>query len=390
MAKLVYSYQAMNHKRSILPFIQNDLENKIVLVSGPRQVGKTTLAKGIFTGGQSYLNFDTSAHRKIIREQSWSRSHELVVFDELHKMKNWKSWLKGIYDSEGVRPRILVTGSARMDVFKRAGDSLAGRHFSFRLNPFSMAELNSTNSDENFENLLLRGGFPEPFFAKSKFNADRWRRSHLDQILRQDLLTFEVVKDLRSLEILVELLAERVGSTLSINSLARELTVSPHTVKRWIGLLEAFYIVFTVTPFVRNVAKAILKEPKIYFYDTGQVTDKGGARLENLVALHLLKRNQFLEDTQGKKMGLHYLKDKTQREVDFVTLDNKNLEWLIEIKSSDQQFSKSLVHFSEKLAPKQSFQLVRNLNLSDARSLRTKSARLELQDLKSFLLKLEA
>jgi uncharacterized protein len=355
-------------RRSVDSYILSDLDMKVVLLSGPRQVGKTTFAKSIFAKTQTYLNFDLSEHRKIISDKSWSRDSELIVFDELHKMKNWKSWLKGIYDVEGVRPRIIVTGSARMDHFRKTGDSLAGRHFHFRMHPFSLLELKNALADQfdgpsMLARLLEVGGFPEPFFSKVNSFAARWRKSHIDRILREDLLDLESVRNLKLIEILVDLLADRVGSAISYAALARDLEVSPHTVKRWIGVLESLFVIFIVTPYSKKVSKSILKEPKIYFFDQGRVTSGPGGRLENLVALHLLKRCDFLEDTVGDKIQLNYLKNKDRHEVDFLTVRNRKPELMIEVKNSDMNLSGSLKLFAENLKPEKAIQVVLNFDI---------------------------
>jgi predicted AAA+ superfamily ATPase len=348
-------------QREIADAVRRDLDLKLVLVSGPRQVGKTTLAKAILPNDQEYLNFDSVKDRQILTAQSWRREVALVVFDELHKMRKWKSWIKGIYDTEGVRPRLLVTGSAQLDTFKRGSDSLAGRFFGYRLHPLSVAETAKNVKPEDALDRILRfGGFPEPFLRAETVYTDRWRRSHLDRILREDLLDLEQVRDIKTIELLVDLLAVRVGSPITYASLAHELQISPHTVKSWIGLLQNLYVVFSITPYVKNVARSILKEPKIYFYDTGRVVDHPGARLENAVACALLKRMQFLEDTLGQNRGLHYVRDKQQREVDFLTTVDKKPEWLIEVKTGDDLPGKSLHLYTEQLRPKRSIQLVRS------------------------------
>ena len=349
-------------ERSLLSHVREDLDTKIVLVSGARQVGKTTMAKQVVPDPkrQVYLSFDAEDDRRMILDRAWTRDTDLVILDEIHKMKAWKRWLKGVYDTEGVRPRLLVTGSARLDTYRRGGDSLAGRHFLYRLHPVSVREAGG-DADECLSSLLRTGGFPEPFLRGSDTFAARWRRSHLDRILREDLLDLETVRDLKSMEILVQLLSERVGSPVSHSSLARDLEVSPHTVKRWIGILEALFVVFVVPPFTKNLAKAIRKEPKIYFFDVGRVRAGEAARLENLVACHLLKALQFREDTRGESSRLHYVRDKDKREVDFVTIVENRVDSLVEVKTGDSSISPALRYFAERLRPARAVQAVREL-----------------------------
>lgn len=332
-------------KRSIEDALKIDLDKKLVLLSGPRQVGKTTLSRALYPDTAEYFNMDNVEHRLLIQKQAWRRDCDLVIFDELHKIRKWKNWIKGIYDTEGVRPRLLVTGSSRLDIYRKGGDSLAGRFHYYRLHPFSVAEIKGQyKADTTLEHIMRFGGFPEPFLKGSDGDAKRWRRSHIDRILREDLLDIAAIRNLRSMETLVELLRNAVGSAISYESMSRDLQVSPHTVKLWITILESLYIVFVVTPYHRNIARSLIKQPKIYFYDTGLVRDDEGARFENAVACALLKRLHYLEDTAGEKCALHYVRDKEKREVDFLTVRDKKTEWLIEAKLTDTETA-SLKHF---------------------------------------------
>ncbi len=279
-------------ERYLKKYILNDLKKKIVLLTGPRQSGKTTLAQ-MLSNNFDYLNFDNPEHRLGIFERSWDRSRELIIFDELHKLKNWKSWLKGIYDTENIPPRIIVTGSAKLDTYRKVGDSLAGRFFQFRLHPLDLKEIKTiikpVKIKAALEQLLDVGGFPEPYLEGNARFYNRWKRSHLDIILKQDLVDLENVQQITSIETLIQLLRKRVGSPVSYNSLARDLQCSDKTVKRWLTILENMYVIFKVGPFHRNIARSILKAPKYYFYDTGQVIGDSGIKLENLTACALLK-----------------------------------------------------------------------------------------------------
>jgi predicted AAA+ superfamily ATPase len=331
--------------------IKKDLEEKIVVLSGPRQVGKTTLSRQLYAS-HVYLNFDSSADRKMIRAEEWTRDARLVVFDELHKMKGWKSWIKGVYDKEGVPPALLVTGSARLEALRKGGDSLAGRFFAHRLHPLTVKEICGALKEspaEALDGLIRFGGFPEPYLKKSETFAARWRRTHIDTIIREDLLDLERVREVRSMEILIDLLRARVGSSTSYASLAGDLQVSIHTVKHWLEILENLYVVFSVRPYSRNIARSILKEPKYYFYDTGAVEGDLGAKLENVVAQALWREIHLLEDTTGRKAALHYLRDREKHEVDFlVVIDNKPV-LMAEVKAGDDSFSPPLLRFRDAL-----------------------------------------
>jgi hypothetical protein len=275
-----------------------------------------------------------------------------VIFDELHKMKGWKNWLKGVFDEDGVTPPIVVTGSARLDIARRMGDSLAGRHFLYRLHPFTVSEVaGQTDCGDALDRLLTVGGFPEPFLNNDLDWYRRWRRAHLDAILRQDLLDLEQVRALTGIETMVELLRGRVGSPVSYQSLSRDLAVSATTVKRWVEILENLFVVFRVTPWHRNIARSLLKEPKVYFFDSGQVEGTDGARLENVVATALLREAHFLEDTKGLRCNLHYLRTRDGREVDFLLAVEKQPILAVEVKWSDEDISPHLRHFCGELPP---------------------------------------
>ncbi|HLG21158.1 MAG TPA: ATP-binding protein [Bdellovibrionota bacterium] len=343
--------------------VKRDLDEKLVLLSGPRQVGKTTLSKNLHPASTQYFSFDEGEDRRVILKKAWSPEGDLVVLDELHKMPKWKSWLKGVYDTRGNRPRILVTGSARLDIYRKGGDSLAGRYFYHRLHPFSVSEVKREISPEEALDRLMRfGGFPEPFLKASDRTAKRWRRSHLDRILREDLIDLEQIRNIKLLELLVDLLATRVGKTVSYKSLSEDLQVSPHTVKNWIRVLEQMLVIFIVTPFSKNIARAIQKEPKIYFYDTGRLLQDEGARFENIVACALLKRNHYLEDTEGDRRELHYIRDREKREVDFLTVIENRPEWLIEAKTSETGPTSALRYYTGRIPGVKASQVVKNLS----------------------------
>ncbi|MBC2716362.1 MAG: ATP-binding protein [Desulfobacteraceae bacterium] len=350
-------------KRYLEKHIQKDLKDKIILLSGPRQVGKTTLSKQLELSNV-YMNFDATTDRKLIYAQEWDREVQLVIFDELHKMKKWKAWIKGVYDTEGIPPSLLVAGSARLDTYKKGGESLAGRFYAYRLHPLSVKEICSfqkENSKTALDNLIKFGGFPEPYFKNSEKFAKRWRRIHTDTIIREDLLDLERVRDIKSIELLIDLLRTRVGSTTSYTLLANDLQVSIHTIKHWLQILENMYIVFPVRPYHKNIARSLLKESKYYLYDTGAVQGDIGAKLENTVACALLKELHFIEDTTGSNVALHYLRDKEKHEVDFLILIDKKPVMMIEVKVSDDRFSPSLFRFQRFLKDAAPVQIVHGL-----------------------------
>lgn len=347
--------------RKQLAFIKKDLKKKMVFLVGPRQVGKTKLALMLAEEIEHsiYLNYDNLQDREQIKQSNWLPETELLILDEIHKMPQWKNYLKGIYDTKSSDLQILVTGSARLETFRQSGDSLAGRFYRHRLNPLSLAEL-SEASITDLDKLILRGGFPEPFLCEDDIDANRWRLQYIDGLIRTDILDFEKIHDFKTIQLLLEVLQKRVGSPISYSSLARDLSSSPNTIKRYIEIFEALLIIFRVTPYHKNIARSLLKEPKIYFYDTGMVKGDEGIKFENFVAISLLKHLQAIEDYQGIKTQLSYLRTKEKKEVDFVLEQDLQIEKIIEVKLSDPGLSKPLIYFKQKYNLP-AIQLVKNL-----------------------------
>ena len=363
---------AYDMDRYLKRHLMEDLGKKILLLTGPRQCGKTTLSKMLTFSGEAclaptergktrlskmlvsdyqYFNYDLAEHRVALMEKSWDRQKALLIFDELHKMDKWKAWLKGIYDVEGMPPAILVTGSAKLDAFRKTGDSLAGRHFQFRLHPIDFREaldLSKLDDDEIFRRLMEVGGFPEPFLNGSRTYYNRWKRSHIDLILKEDLLTLTGVRDIQGIETLIELLRSRVGSPVSANSLARDLQKTPNTVRHWLQLLEDLYVIFKVSPYHRNIARALLKEPKYYFYDNAMVQGEQGIKLENLVACALLKEVHRAQDVEGAELDLGYIRSKDGHEIDFLITLDRQPQKLVEVKWKDDRLSANFKRFLAK------------------------------------------
>jgi len=334
----------------------------MVLLAGPRQAGKTTLAKAIAKNFASsvYLTYDRLEDRKIILNEAWLPSVELIILDEIHKMPMWKNYLKGVYDTKLPSQKILVMGSARLEVFKQIGDSLAGRYFLHRLMPFSPAECEKVHIDYTIDRFLERGGFPEPFLTPDLVDANRWRNQYVESLLREDVLDFDNIQNVNAIRLVFELLRERVGSPISYSTIAEDVSISPNTVKKYIQILEALYIVFRVTPFSRKIARSLLKEPKIYFFDVGLVKGDKGARFENFVATCLLKHAFSKIDYQAENYALHYLQTKEKHEVDFALVRDQTIEKIIEVKYSDSSISPSLRYFNEKYKLP-AFQVVKDL-----------------------------
>ncbi len=351
--------------------LQRDLQKKMVLLAGPRQCGKTTLAKSLLDKHGQYLNWDITKDRRIIREIAWPKDASLVVLDELHKAPKWKNLLKGVVDEFGNKPPLLVTGSARLDAFRRTGDALTGRHHFYRMHPIDVAEskrfLPTMPLEERVRRLLESGGFPEAFLNPQE--AARLRNDRMELVTREDLRDLSRVNSWRGPADLIELLRERVGKPTNYDNLAQSLGVSPPTVKSWVELLEKLYIVFLLPPYSTRLSRSIRKDRRIFFYDCAAAYDQsGGAQLENLVACSLLKFTQFRKDSAGENWDLYYLRDKEGREVDFVITRNRRVHWLIEVKSSDDTIGTSLNYYTRKLKPTASIQVVLHLHRSQEKS----------------------
>jgi len=343
----------------------------MVLLAGARQCGKTTLAKSLLSEFGQYLNWDIPADRKIIREIAWPKDASLVVLDELHKAPKWKNLLKGVADEFGNKPPVLVTGSARLDAFRKTGDALTGRHYFHRLHPIDVAEsklfLPDLGLEERVHRLLRAGGFPEAFLNPTE--AARLRNDRMELVTREDVRDLSRVSSWRGVSDMIELLRERVGKPVNYDNLARDLSISPPTARNWVELLEKLYIVFLVQPYSNRIARSIRKERRMYFLDCAAAyDDTGGAQVENLAACSLLKYTHFRKDAYGENWDLFYLRDKENREVDFVVTLNRKVQWLIEVKASDDEIGNSLKYYTEKLQPKQSLQLVLNLHRPQERS----------------------
>ena len=330
--------------------ILRDLDKKMVLLSGPRQAGKTTLSKDVAKEFSSslYLTYDHLEDREVIVRGWFPPKTKLIILDEIHKMPDWKNYLKGTYDTKLPHQKFLITGSARLEIFTQVGDSLAGRYFLHRLMPLSPAECEKVNKRYTIDHFLERGGFPEPFLSDTLVDANRWRLQYIDSLLREDVLDFENIQNIRAIRLLFDLLRRRVGSPISFTSLAEDTNVSPNTVRKYIEILEALYIVFRVTPFSNNIARSLVKEPKIYFFDTGLIIGDEGAKFENFVATCLLKHTLSQIDYQAKEVSLKYLQTKDRQEVDFAVIHDNKVILMIEVKYANQTISPGLSYFHNK------------------------------------------
>lgn len=371
-------------KRIYKTVIDHHLQHyaQMMFVSGPRQVGKTTIARQYQKTHPHflYLNWDNLVDRKQIMEgvpdfftNILSAEKPLLVLDEIHKFKNWKNYLKGFFDTHKDKLKILVTGSAKLNIFRRGGDSLMGRYFLYRVNPLSVAELLRTDfpvepisrpkriEQDLLNALLMFGGFPEPFIKQDKLFYQRWQNLRNDQMLQEDIRALSQVIDVDQLALFVLHLQHQTGQLVNYHSLGNKIQVSDQTVRRWIILLSSCFYCFIIKPWSQNVTNALIKMPKVYLTDWSIIQDKG-ARLENFIACHLLKAVQLWNDVGLGQYDLNFIRDKAQNEVDFLITKSGKPWLLVEVKASYKSgLSKSLFVFKEKLKVPHALQVAADL-----------------------------
>ena len=341
-------------QRYLTAQVSQDLNRKMVFVAGPRQVGKTTFAKSLMTSAVGYLSWDIPEQRETILRRELPDA-PLLVFDEVHKYRGWRNYLKGLVDKLGNTRKILVVGSARLDAYRFGGDSLQGRYHFLRLHPFSVAEL-KMRSEQDLMDLLRFGGFPEPFLGASETEAHRWSREYRNRLINEDIRTLETVVNLGGLELLSLRLPELVGAPLSVNSIREDLQVAHGTVSNWLNVLERLYAIVRLSPFGSPKIRAVKKTQKHYHYDWSLVPDLP-KRFDNLVALHLLNWVHYKQDSEGVDWELRYFRDIDGREVDFVITDNRRPIYLIEVKWSDEPIAKGLRYLKTRFSDAEAYQI---------------------------------
>ncbi len=335
-------------RKPIKANIIEDLNQKMVFLGGPRQVGKTTLAQSLIEnfkdGHPAYLNWDLAEHRKMILKATLPPKEKIIVFDEIHKFKNWRNLIKGYYDTLKSTHKFLITGSARLDYYRKGGDSLAGRYYYHRLHPLTLPELGGKNA---LKPLLQFGGFPEPFLRGTSKDLKRWHIQRLERVVYTDIRDLENIKEITMIELLVDSLPSRVGSPLSRKSLSEDIQVDQKTIEKWIQILERVYYCYRIMPFGSPKIRAVKKEQKLYLWDWSEHEDNG-KKWENFVASHLLKFCHHLEDNFGERMELRFLRDTDKREIDFVVIKNNQPLFAVECKAGDQNPSPHHNYFAKR------------------------------------------
>lgn len=368
--------------RYLQSVIEQDLKTKMVFLAGPRQVGKTTLAKMTAKGYSRpvYLNWDNPDHRQKIARMHWSPDADLLILDEVHKNPDWKNLVKGIWDTRTNDMHVLITGSSRLNIFRKGGDSLSGRYHLHRLHPFSVKEYSLNNCEsfqiqhdippeldfsieaENLAQLLEFGGFPEPLLASNKRQWRRWKRNRFETVIREDIRDTSRVNLITKLERMGRLLNDRVCSPLSMSSLAGDLQVSPKTVKSWLLVFCENYFAYKVPPYHKSLQRALRKESKYYLWDWSVLEDQG-KRFENMVASHLLKFCHFITDVYGYSLRLFYLRDTDKREVDFLMVWENNPWFIVECKNKPGGRLTPTKYFADRLGVVKRYMVVREDNI---------------------------
>lgn len=360
---------------------------QMAFLVGPRQVGKTTSCMN-FAKQIKYYNWDNQNHRQKILNGPDIIAHDLdlnrmrdkkliVIFDEIHKYSKWKLFLKGFYDVYKMNVHIIVTGSSRLDIYKKTGDSLMGRYFLYRMHPLSVRELVSTAlsdkeisnpikiSKNSFDTLFHYGGFPEPYLKKDSKFSNRWKKLKNQQLFREDLRDLTRIQELGQVEVLSELIKQQVGGLINYSNLANKINASVDSIRRWIITLQSLYYCFLIRPWTKNVMKSLLKEPKIYLWDWSLIDDLGAKR-ENFVASHLLKYVHWLQDRGFGDYELFFIRDKNKREVDFLVSKNNNPWFIVEVKSSKSKpLSRELIYFQKQINAPYAFQVVFDMEFID-------------------------
>ena len=334
--------------------VQDDLATKMVFVAGPRQVGKTTLALDLPGAQAGYLNWDVAEDRERILRRELPATG-FWVFDELHKYRPWRNFLKGLYDARREGQRILVTGSGRLELFSFGGDSLQGRYHLLRLHPFSVAEAGVEDAG-GLADLLRLGGFPEPYLGGNEVEARRWSRQNRTRLIEEDVTGMTGIRDLGRLEEMMLRLPDLVGSPLSINALREDLQVAHKTVAAWLDTLERLFALFRLPPFGAPRIRAVKQERKHYHFDWSVIAEPA-ARFENLVACHLLKWVHFQQDTQGRDLELRFFRDIDGREVDFVVLEDRRPLMLVECKPADRDIDRGLRYLKIRFPDADAYQI---------------------------------
>ncbi len=332
------------YKRTIEPELKSLMKQyPVVTVIGPRQSGKTTLVQHAFPE-MPYANLEALDVRELAESDPRSfldRYPKGAILDEIQRVPSLLSYIQEIVDRKGGHGLFLLTGSHQLELHQAISQSLAGRTALLTLLPLSIHELGQEGMDLPLNELLLRGGYPRIY--KDHLDPTKAYRNYFQTYVERDLRQLIQVKDLTQFERFVRICAGRVGRELDLTHIGNEVGISSHTVKEWISILEASFILFRLQPYFENFGKRIIKSPKLYFLDVGFATyllgienatqiDRDPLRghlVENLVFLELLKQRL----NRGLDPQLYYYRDVQKNEIDLLFKTGNHLI-PIEIKSA--------------------------------------------------------
>jgi len=313
----------------------------IVSLTGPRQSGKTTLLKSVFTQ-YKYFNLERIDIRDIIMSDPMGfliDTGPFVIFDEAQNLPELFSYIQVVSDDRNINGQYILSGSQSFILNNHISQSLAGRVSINNLFPFDITELNQV-IDCDVKQTILKGFYPR--LHDQKIEPEDFYPSYLQTYIERDIRTLKAVENLQNFSRFLGLCAGRIGQILNLTSLANDAGIAVNTAKSWLSLLEASYIVFLVQPYFNNFNKRIIKSPKIYFYDTGvacsllRISNSEilrthylyGALFENLVISEMLK----CQSHRGKRPSVFYWRESNGTEIDcIVDKGNKEIN-AIEIK----------------------------------------------------------
>jgi uncharacterized protein len=301
----------------------------ILSISGPRQSGKTTLLKQIFPDYQ-YLNLEEPDLRDFANEdpRGFLRQYDkFVIFDEVQRVPKLFSYLQAKVDNDQIMGQFVLSGSQNFLLMEKITQSLAGRVALFKLMPFSHAELGDLRSEDVHET-LFKGGYPVIF--DRTIEPATYFQQYLETYLERDVRTLSVVKDLAQFRIFMRLAAGRVGQPLNVHSLATESGITVPTLKNWLSILEASFIIFQIQPYFENFNKRLTKSTKLYFADTGLLCNLLGIRAAEPLQTHPLRgsifENMVIAELQknrwnrGENAEFYFWKDSNGVEIDFLEI----------------------------------------------------------------------
>ena len=331
----------------------------VVTITGPRQSGKTTLCRKVFTH-KPYANLESPDVRQFAVDDPrgfLAQYPDGAVLDEIQRVPDLVSYLQPLVDQDQRDGLFILTGSQQFEVSNTINQSLAGRTALVKLLPFSMAEIQTAFALPGIDRLLYHGFYPRLW--DKQLNPTQALGDYYQTYIERDLRQLVAIRDLNLFQRFIQLCAGRIGGLLNASSLANDAGVSHTTAGNWISLLEASYIIFQLQPYYRNISKRLVKSPKLYFYDVGLAAFLLGIENETHVARHPLRGSLFenmviaealkYRFNQGRRSNFYFYRDSKGNEVDLLIVSGSDF-FPIEIKSGmtiTRDYFKGLKHFAK-------------------------------------------